>query len=77
MIPIYNFEKKQSSDMSVSLFRNEYEPDYEKIHIVKKALQTLLQPLYNKEDNYVSKCVRIDEKMELLTPQEKKIVKTF
>ena len=76
MIPIYNFDKKTRLGYVCFLFQNENEPDYEKINIVKKALQTLLRPLYNKEDNAMySKCVRIDENMELLTPQEKKIVK--
>jgi DNA-binding CsgD family transcriptional regulator len=76
IIPIYNFDKKTKLGYICFLFQNKNKPDYEKINVIKKALQTLLQPLYNKKDNIMySKCVRIDENMEMLTPQEKKIVK--
>jgi len=76
MMPIYNFDKKTKLGYICFLFRNENEPNYEQMNIVKKAMQTLLQPLYNKEDNMMySKCVRIDGNMDMLTPQEQKIVK--
>ena len=43
---------------------------------MKTSFQTILQPLYDKEHNtFFTKCVRIDEDMKLLTPQEKKIVR--
>ena len=76
MVPIYNFDKRSKLGYVCFLFHNENEPDLEKIKIVQRALQTLLQPLYNNNNNTLySKCVRIDENMEILTPQEKRIVK--
>lgn len=76
MIPIYNFDSISKLGYVCFLFQNDNEPDYEKIEEVKKALQILLQPLYNNEDKVLfTKCVRIDDNMEMLTPQERRIVK--
>ena len=76
MIPIYNFDSISKLGYVCFLFQNNNEPDYEKIEEVKKALQILLQPLYNNEDKFLfTKCVRIDDNMEMLTPQERRIVK--
>lgn len=76
MIPIYNFDSISKLGYVCFLFQNDNEPDYEKIEEVKKALQILLQPLYNNEDKFLfTKCVRIDDNMEMLTPQERRIVK--
>ena len=76
MMPIYNFDQKTKLGYVCFMFQNENKPNYEKIEIVKKALQIILQPLYNKEDKVLfSKCVRIDDNMEILTPQERRIVK--
>ena len=76
MMPIYNYDKKSKLGYVCFMHTNEHVPDYEKIYPIKRALQTILRPLYNKEDNVMySKCVRIDENMNMLTPQEKRIVK--
>ena len=46
------------------------------IKTVQTALQTLLRPLYDtKNDSIYNKCIRIDQNMDILTPQEKKIIK--
>jgi len=76
MMPVYNIDCKSKLGYVCFLFQNENEPELEKINMVKSALQTLLQPLYNNESNTLyNKCVRVDVNMEILTPTEKRIVK--
>jgi len=58
------------------IFQSDIDPDIEKVDQVKTILGTILRPLYDKENNTLyQKCIRIDEDMNFLTHQEKKIVK--
>ena len=58
------------------IFQSDIDPDIEKVEQVKTILGTILRPLYDKASNTLyDKCIRIDEDMNFLTPQEKKIVK--
>ncbi len=76
MMPIYSFDHKSKLGYVCFLFLEDKKPDMEKLKMVKKSFQTLLRPLYNKESNALySKFVRVDENMDMLTEQERKIVK--
>jgi len=76
MMPIYDFERKNTIGILCYIFRREVEADIAKLEEVKKLFETLLQPLYDREHNIMySKCVRVDEDYALLTEQEKRIAK--
>ena len=76
MMPIYDFKNRTKLGYICFIFLSDRDVDTEKIKTVQQLIQTLLRPLYDTELNSVyTKCVRIDQAMEILTPQEKKIVK--
>lgn len=76
MMPIYSFNDKTIIGYVCFLSQEDTRPDLEKLKMVKKSFQTLLRPLYNKESHTIyNKCVRVDENMDILTAQERKIVK--
>ena len=74
MMPIYAFDQKTKIGYVCFIFKSYIEVDMKKLEAVKASFQTILQPLYDKELNFMyTKCIRIDENMNLLTPKEKKI----
>ncbi len=76
MMPIYSFDHKTKHGYVCFLFQKSKKPDLEKLRMLQRSFQTLLRPLYNKENNTIyNKCVRVDETMDILTAQERKIVK--
>lgn len=76
MMPIYNFNGRSKLGYVCFIFTGDNKYDIVKLKIVQKAIQTILQPLYNNDNRTMySKCVRVDENMEMLTPQERRIVK--
>ncbi|MCW8821015.1 MAG: LuxR C-terminal-related transcriptional regulator [Sulfurovum sp.] len=76
MMPMYEFDNKVIIGYVCFVFQSHREVDIEKLDEVKTSFQIILQPLYNRDNNtFFTKCVRIDEDMKLLTPQEKKIVR--
>jgi len=76
IMPIYSIDHKTKFGYVCFLFQEDKEPDLEKLEMVKKSFQTLLRPLYNKQSSALySKFVRVDENMDMLTEQERKIVK--
>ena len=76
MMPIYDFKNKNKLGYTCYIFRSESKVKKENIKTVQSAFQTLLRPLYDtKYDSIYNKCIRIDQNMDLLTIQEKKIVK--
>jgi DNA-binding CsgD family transcriptional regulator len=75
MMPVYAYDEKEIIGYICFFFRSDAEADIQKLEAVKTAFQIILQPLYDSERHtFFTKCVRIDEKMELLTPKEKQIV---
>jgi len=76
LMPIYDFEHKETIGILCYIFRKDIEIDIKKLEEMKKLFQTLLQPLYDRQYciSY-SKCVRVDEDFALLTEQEKRITK--
>lgn len=75
MMPIYAYDNKEIIGYVCFFFHSDGQADIKKLEAVKTAFQIILQPLYDSERHtFFTKCVLIDEKMELLTPQEKKIV---
>ena len=76
LMPIYDFERKNTIGIVCFLFLKEVEADIQNLENVKKLFQTLLQPLYDREYNIMySKCVRVDDDYALLTEQEKRIAR--
>ncbi|MGB5505753.1 MAG: LuxR C-terminal-related transcriptional regulator, partial [Sulfurovum sp.] len=76
MLPMYNFDKREIIGYVCFFFQSDVQVDMKKLEAIKTSFQIILQPLYDRENNtFFTKCVRIDEDMQLLTPQEKKIVK--
>ncbi|HEY9189964.1 MAG TPA: helix-turn-helix transcriptional regulator [Sulfurovum sp.] len=75
MMPMYAFDNKEIIGYICFLFQSEAEADIKKLEAVRTSFQILLQPLYDSEHRtFFTRCMRIDEKLELLTPKEKKIV---
>lgn len=78
MMPIYSSDDKSIIGYVCFLSKEETRPDLGKLEMVKSSFQMLLRPLYNKESNTIyNKCVRVDENMDMLTAQERKIVKVI
>ncbi|MEA2048507.1 MAG: helix-turn-helix transcriptional regulator [Campylobacterota bacterium] len=77
MIPLYAFDDKEIIiGYTCFIFQSDNVHCMEQLQIIKTILETLLRPLYDKKINTLyTKCIRIDEEMNLLTNQEKKIVK--
>ena len=76
IMPMYAYAGQEIIGYTCFFFQSDIEADIKKLEAVKTSFQTILQPLYDKEHNtFFTKCVRIDEDMKLLTPQEKKIVR--
>lgn len=75
MMPVVAYDNKEIIGYICFFFQSDTEADIKKLEAVKTAFQIILQPLYDSVNHtFFTKCVRIDEKMELLTPKEKKIV---
>ena len=76
MMPIFDSKNKVKLGYICFIFCHDSEVDKESIIMVHDTLQTLLRPLYDTHHNSIyNKYVRIDQNMDILTPQEKKIVK--
>ena len=76
MIPIYDFKNKTKLGYTCYVFRPGSIVDKKRIKAVQNAFQTLLRPLYDtRYDSIYNKCIRIDQNMDILTPQEKRIMK--
>jgi len=76
IMPIYTFGDKEIMGYCCFIFRSKTDPNYEKLRSMKILFQTMVRPLYDKKHNTIySKCMRIDENMNMLTDKEKKIVK--
>ncbi|MCK5678605.1 MAG: hypothetical protein KAH72_09055 [Flavobacteriaceae bacterium] len=76
IMPIYNFDNKDIIGYTCFVSQSEREIDMEKVRSIKNTFETLLRPLYDKEYNTIySKCIRVDESLDFLTTQEKKIMK--
>ena len=76
MMPMYDYERKDTIGIVCYVFCKDAEIDFDKLHNIKDLFQTLLQPLYNNETNIVhQRCVRVDPLLALLTDQEKRIAK--
>ncbi len=75
-MPIYAFDDKEIIGVVCFMFQEEMCIEITSLVDVKILFETLLRPLYDKEQNIIySKCVRVDEHYKLLTEQEKRIVK--
>lgn len=76
MTPIYDSTNKTKLGYICFIFCSDHDAEREKIKTVHDTLQTLLRPLYDtKYNSFYNRCIRIDQNMEQLTAQEKKIVK--
>ncbi|MEN8304665.1 MAG: helix-turn-helix transcriptional regulator, partial [Campylobacterota bacterium] len=76
MMPIFSYDNKVMIGYVCFISQSENDMDIEKLQTVKCMLAILLRPLYDRKRNTLySKCIRIDEEMHFLTPQERKIVK--
>lgn len=76
IMPIYNFDNKDIIGYTCFLSQSESKIDIEKVTSIKNTFETLLRPLYDKEYNTIySKCIKVDEDLDFLTNQERKIVK--
>lgn len=76
MMPMYAYDNHEIIGYSCFFFLSDVEVDIKRLDAVKTSFQTILQPLYDRENNtFFTKCIRIDEDMKLLTAQEKKIVR--
>ncbi|GIT97801.1 helix-turn-helix transcriptional regulator [Sulfurovum sp. TSL1] len=75
MMPVFAYDNKETIGYICFFFQSDVEANIKKLQAVKTAFQIILQPLYNSENHtFFTKCVRIDEKLEQLTPKEKKII---
>ena len=75
IMPLLAFQNKEVIGYVCFIFQSDIDPDIEKVEQVKTMLGTILRPLYDKESHTLyQKCIRIDEDMNFLTHQEKKIV---
>ena len=76
MMPMYAYDDHEIIGYVCFFFQADVEVDIKRLDDVKVSFQTILQPLYDSDHcTLFTKCVRIDEDMKLLTPQEKKIVR--
>lgn len=76
MIPIFDAKNKTKLGYTCFIFRSCDAVEKEKIKTVQNIIQTLLRPLYDTKYNSIyNKSIRVDQNMDILTPQEKKIVK--
>ena len=76
MMPVYDFRNKEIIGYICFFFQSDKEIEIEQLKTVTTAFETLLRPLYDNEYNtFYNKCLRVDENMNLLSKQEKKIVK--
>jgi len=76
MMPLYDFEHKDTIGIVCYVFRKDIEVDIKKLEAMKELFQTLLRPLYDRQYSIMyNKCVRVDEDFTLLTEQEKRITK--
>jgi len=76
LMPLYSVDRKRSLGYVCFLFQEDNKLDLEKLKMVQRSFQMLLRPLYNTESNTIyNKCVRVDENMDILTAQERRIVK--
>lgn len=76
MMPMYHYDNQEIIGYVCYFFQSDTDIEIKKLEEVKISFQTILQSLYDREHTtYFTKCIRIDEDMKLLTPQEKKIVR--
>lgn len=76
LMPLYDCENKEIMGIVCYLFRKDIEIDIKKLDEIKKLFQTLLEPLYDRQNSIIyNKCVRVDENFSLLTEQETRIAK--
>lgn len=76
MMPVLAFNEKEIIGYVCFISQSECEMEMKKLEMTKCIFQSLLRPLYDREINTLySRCIRIDEDMNFLTHQEKKIVK--
>jgi len=75
IMPLYEKGNSKSFGYVFYISRSTSKLELNRLKISTLLFQTLLQPLYDREHyTLYSKCVRVNNKMNLLTSQEKKIV---
>lgn len=75
MFPIYDLKNHTKIGYTCFIFCSSSKVSKKNIEITQTVLQTLLRPLYDTKQNSIyTKSIQIDQHMDMLTPQEKKIV---
>ena len=76
IMPIYTKDDKERLGFVFYIFRSNTQVDLHKLKMATILFQSLLQPLYDKEHyTLYSKCVRVNNQLNLLTAQEKNIAR--
>ena len=75
IMPLHAVKSNEAFGFVFYIFQNDSQAELNRLKMSTMLFQSLLQPLYDRE-NYTlySKCVRVNNKMNLLTDKEKKIV---
>lgn len=74
-MPLYAQKSNEAFGFVFYIFQNDSEAELKRLKMSTMLFQSLLQPLYDREHyTLYSKCVRVNNKMNLLTDKEKKIV---
>ena len=75
IMPLHAQKSNEAFGFIFYIFQNDSQAELKRLKMSTMLFQSLLQPLYDREHyTLYSKCVRINNKMNLLTAQEKKIV---
>lgn len=76
IMPIYDYGDKEIIGYCCFVDQSEVPMEVENVRMVKVSIETLMRPLYDKKQHTIySKCIRVDEKMGILTEKEKQIMK--
>lgn len=75
IMPLHAQKSNETFGFVFYIFQNDSQAELKRLKMSTMLFQSLLQPLYDREHyTLYSKCVRVNNKMNLLTAQEKKIV---
>jgi DNA-binding CsgD family transcriptional regulator len=76
IMPIFDIEIDKTIGYITYIFKEKNKKDLVKIQEMNEFFQILIQPLYDYKNHQIfSKCVRIDRHFNLLTYQEKRIIR--
>lgn len=76
IMPLYDYKFEKKIAYVTFIFKENKNKNLEKIKEIKNFFEVLIQPLYDYKSNLIfSRCTRINQDFEILTAQEKRIIK--